>query len=164
MATEERQEGVQLQRYRAHKIVSAAKIDAVTIRPKGDAVLHFESGQAINVSPDYVLKHAPKVGGYYVIYSDGYESWSPAKAFEDGYTPVQKTNLFRLDEETVARLEKWAAAEGDGGWQGLCAKVIAGRVTAEELKRERLAFELSGLRQARRLIEDLIIAKESNDE
>ena len=24
--------------------------------------------------------------GYYVVYEDGYESWSPTKAFEDGHT------------------------------------------------------------------------------
>lgn len=28
------------------------------------------------------------IGGYYVLYADGYESWSPAKAFEDGYTRI----------------------------------------------------------------------------
>lgn len=26
------------------------------------------------------------IGGYYVRYADGFESWSPAKAFEEGYT------------------------------------------------------------------------------
>jgi hypothetical protein len=26
--------------------------------------------------------------GYYVKYADGYESWSPTKAFEEGYTQV----------------------------------------------------------------------------
>lgn len=26
--------------------------------------------------------------GYYVVYTDGYVSWSPAKAFEEGYTKV----------------------------------------------------------------------------
>lgn len=30
-----------------------------------------------------------KVGGYYVVYEDGYESWSPAEAFEKGYTLIQ---------------------------------------------------------------------------
>jgi hypothetical protein len=35
-----------------------------------------------------MTKHAPEVGGYYVVYADGYKSYSPAKAFEDGYTQV----------------------------------------------------------------------------
>ncbi len=43
----------------------------------------------INVSREYVLKHTPQAGGYYVVYSDGYQSWSPADAFESGYTLVK---------------------------------------------------------------------------
>lgn len=38
----------------------------------------------IKLSAEFVLKHKPKVGGYYVLYKDGYKSWSPAKAFEEG--------------------------------------------------------------------------------
>ena len=36
----------------------------------------------------YVAKHNPREGGYYVVYADGYASFSPAAAFEDGYTKV----------------------------------------------------------------------------
>lgn len=42
----------------------------------------------IAVSQAYVRKHNPEAGGYYVAYEDGYQSFSPAKAFEDGYTLV----------------------------------------------------------------------------
>jgi hypothetical protein len=45
-----------------------------------------EGYAAFPVSRSYVVKHNPKVGGYYVVYKDGYESFSPADAFEDGYT------------------------------------------------------------------------------
>lgn len=38
------------------------------------------------VSPEYIGKHSPVTGGYYVVYADGYISYSPAKAFEEGYT------------------------------------------------------------------------------
>lgn len=37
---------------------------------------------------NYVRKHSPKVGGYFVVYPDGYQSWSPEEAFESGYTRV----------------------------------------------------------------------------
>lgn len=37
------------------------------------------------VSWKYINKHEPKVGGYFVVYPDGYESFSPAPAFIDGY-------------------------------------------------------------------------------
>ena len=33
-------------------------------------------------------KHNPAVGGYYVVYKDGYESFSPAQAFEEGYARI----------------------------------------------------------------------------
>jgi len=38
------------------------------------------------VSAEYLAKHKPTSGGYYVVYKDGYESFSPAQAFEEGYT------------------------------------------------------------------------------
>jgi hypothetical protein len=38
------------------------------------------------VSVEFVMKHKPEVGGYFVQYADGYKSFSPAQAFEEGYT------------------------------------------------------------------------------
>lgn len=35
-----------------------------------------------------MAKHKPVAGGYFVVYEDGYESFSPAKAFEEGYTRI----------------------------------------------------------------------------
>ena len=40
----------------------------------------------LRVESDYLDKHEPQAGGYYVVYADGYKSYSPAKAFEEGYT------------------------------------------------------------------------------
>lgn len=40
------------------------------------------------VDADFVRKHGPHVGGYYVVYKDGYKSFSPAEAFEEGYTRI----------------------------------------------------------------------------
>jgi hypothetical protein len=34
-------------------------------------------------------KPMPEVGWYYVQYPDGYESFSPAAAFEEGYTLIK---------------------------------------------------------------------------
>lgn len=45
----------------------------------------------IIVNHAYVRKHNPQVGGYYVVYADGYESFSPAQAFEEGYTLAPQT-------------------------------------------------------------------------
>jgi hypothetical protein len=38
------------------------------------------------VDGEYLRKHNPQPGGYYVVYKDGYKSFSPAAAFEEGYT------------------------------------------------------------------------------
>jgi len=38
------------------------------------------------IDADFILKHRPEAGGYFVVYDDGYQSFSPAKAFEEGYT------------------------------------------------------------------------------
>jgi hypothetical protein len=42
----------------------------------------------IPVTAAYLAKHEPQVGGYLVIYDDGYYSYSPAAAFEAGYTLI----------------------------------------------------------------------------
>jgi hypothetical protein len=82
---------VELPRYQSHKIVRALKILAVdypTANP--GATLVPEAGFApFAVAQEYLDKHKPQAGGYYVVYDDGYTSFSPAKAFEDGYTRIQ---------------------------------------------------------------------------
>lgn len=81
---------VEIPQYRSHKIVRAAKITA--FRENGepsmpDLVLG-EIGGIVTMLSDWHVKHQPQVGGYYVVYDDGYQSFSPAKAFEEGYTRV----------------------------------------------------------------------------
>lgn len=87
-------------RYRSHKEVYAFKIKEIVFdsdlanqenrETDGSATITpVEAGYAqFKVSAAYVRKHEPKVGGYYLRYQDGYESWSPAEAFESGYTRV----------------------------------------------------------------------------
>lgn len=82
--------------YKSHKIVRAAKITSVGPLKDGMAYLvlcipkstgtHFQ-----DVSDEYMNRHQPTVGGYFVVYADGYESWSPGNAFEEGYTLVEST-------------------------------------------------------------------------
>ena len=91
---------VEMPRYKSHKIVHALKIKAleqVTPDPAAEKPQHpyvllmtpVESGYAkLYLDEAFVNKHRPFVGGYYVVYPDGYKSFSPAKAFEDGYTQV----------------------------------------------------------------------------
>lgn len=83
---------IQMPQYESHKRVWALKIKAVInappSSPPGSMALEFnELGYApLTVRGEYIDKHQPYAGGYYVKYQDGYESFSPAKAFEEGYT------------------------------------------------------------------------------
>lgn len=82
----------EMPRYRCHKVVHALKIRAITsagLTTPGVTIHPEEQGFApFIVDQQFVVKHAPKVGGYYVVYEDGYKSWSPAEAFEAGYTRI----------------------------------------------------------------------------
>lgn len=78
-------------KYKCHKEVYALKIGGIIRDLAGGAAFTpVESGhQQVTLSREYMTKHQPHVGGYYVVYKDGYESFSPADAFEDGYTRME---------------------------------------------------------------------------
>ena len=85
----------EMPRYQCFKQVWALKITDIksTATPDeesdGSALLVVEEGfRPIKVDRDYVSKHKPEAGGYYVVYADGYKSYSPAAAFESGYTRI----------------------------------------------------------------------------
>ncbi len=113
METQQGRAQVEMPRYKSHKQVWALKIKAITkanpptiaelekilnsepatdkpdeevvgaiITPEDEGYAEFP------VSREFMLKHSPQSGGYYVVYGDGYKSYSPAKAFEEGYTRV----------------------------------------------------------------------------
>lgn len=81
----------QLPRWKCHKEVYAAKILRIEAggESPGRLVLTFDGGSEaafVDLEPAWFAKHKPEPGGYYVQYADGYRSYSPAGAFEDGYT------------------------------------------------------------------------------
>ena len=80
----------EMPRYRCHKEVWALKIASINQHARGGATITpAERGYApFDVSAEYVAKHAPQAGGYFVVYADGYRSFSPPGAFESGYTRV----------------------------------------------------------------------------
>ena len=88
----------EMPRYKCHKEVWAHRIKAITYselpenqEADGSAfIVPWEEGYApIKVGFDYMSKHKPRPGGYYVVYKDGYRSFSPGEAFEDGYTLIR---------------------------------------------------------------------------
>lgn len=79
----------QLPQYQCHKRVRALRIDRIMHDGDGAEFTPADAGYSpFRVDPSFVMKHAPKPGGYYVVYEDGYESYSPAAAFEAGYTKL----------------------------------------------------------------------------
>lgn len=93
------QAGIEMPRYRSHKTVRALKIKS--IEPDGSAprgascscILTPEEADyaPFRVDEEYCRKHNPQAGGYYVVYADGYKSFSPSKAFVEGYSLIEKS-------------------------------------------------------------------------
>ncbi len=92
---------VEMPKYQSHKKIWALKIKSIELdsdkaneedrETDGSAmIIPEEDGYApFKVDHEYMRKHNPKVGGYYVQYKDGYASWSPAEAFEEGYSLIK---------------------------------------------------------------------------
>lgn len=112
-----------MKRYISHKEVDAAYIiGESTISESESIVLIFgEKGSAEItgdkiVSRDWYKKHSENewlarslIGGYFVRYADGYESWSPAEAFESGYKEIGEdgNEALKIDSVTEVLGEKF---------------------------------------------------------
>lgn len=101
MITNEERASIEMPKYQCHKQVWALKIKSVLFTaPKTDGNGLSECGRSAEIVPEedkyepfmvdenYISKHNPKEGGYFVVYDDGYKSFSPADAFESGYTII----------------------------------------------------------------------------
>ncbi len=98
----------QFPRYKCHKEVRAVKI----VHVAGDTIVPEMGYAPFAVSAEYLEKHKPQAGGYYVRYADGYASYSPSKAFEDGYTPIDddwKSRVINEKRELDDKLGKLKA-------------------------------------------------------
>lgn len=82
----------ELPQYQSHKKVWALKIKEMSSDESGLWITPEEEGYAPFIVPSkFVPNHAaarPQIGWYWVRYSNDYESFSPADAFEDGYTHI----------------------------------------------------------------------------
>ena len=97
----------EMPKYKCHKEVWALKIAKITYHAHANTEVtieefaktdEFSGGHIfaenekfapIAFDADYYHKHHPECGGYYVVYADGYVSFSPAEAFESGYTLIE---------------------------------------------------------------------------
>ncbi len=89
---------LEMPKYQSHKIVWGLKIKGIKKNNVGIdilsddvAILSFVKEEYADrkVSQEYMSKHKPKIGGYFVVYKDGYQSWSPADVFEAGNTLIE---------------------------------------------------------------------------
>lgn len=134
-------------KYRAHKIIQALKIDEGRITTSGTLLIPANRDyDPFIVTRAFSSKHMPGGGGYFVRYKDGYESFSPAEAFEDGYTALEDG----LEEDSTAS-EILAKVKADLAESN--AKVIALEKSAPKVA--------EALRKAEFRIEELT---EKNDE
>jgi hypothetical protein len=76
--------------YHCNKLVLAALILSIMPHPEAESRTLIATDDPttttpLDVSSEWVAKHKPEVGGYYVVYESGYASYSPKEAFEAGY-------------------------------------------------------------------------------
>lgn len=95
-------DSMEMPKYRCHKEVWGLKIAKIekdsdlakeTDRETDGSAMITPSKQGyapFKVDHAYMVKHKPFVGGYYVVYEGGYKSFSPADAFESGYSLIPK--------------------------------------------------------------------------
>lgn len=76
-----------LPHWKCHKVVRAGKISLMARdAPNGLLMIHAEpSNMPFAVPLDFLYRHNPSIGGYFVVYEDGYISYSPDDVFEAGY-------------------------------------------------------------------------------
>ncbi len=126
----------ELPKYRSHKIVHALEIAKIEYdyvvaakenrETDGSATIYpvlADRYAPFKVDVDYVVKHLVyadvkikgnnyRQDGYYVLYKDGYKSWSPKEAFEAGNTPIyeiDKTLHEELMNERIVKMPTYAA-------------------------------------------------------
>lgn len=73
-----------MRKWQPHKIVEAEPITDFS-RSLSSVI----AGEKVVVPFNFFSRGEPKIGDYLVRYDDGYLSWSPKKAFEEGYTEVK---------------------------------------------------------------------------
>lgn len=79
----------EMPRYQSHKKVWALKIAALEVGARGEVkIAPADEGYAPFTTADGWADRfkGSEDPGYYVVYEDGYASWSPTEAFEAGYT------------------------------------------------------------------------------
>lgn len=98
-------------KYICHKTVGALKIKSIKQSDaEGTGTLSFYgTKEQKEVSAEWLLKNTPQVDGYFVVYEDGYESFSPAEPFESGY--VKDEGIVTIKNSIIKDLESLPVEE-----------------------------------------------------
>lgn len=101
--------------YQCFKKVRAIKIAKIEQSPADELApldaagswrIFDEGGWFCTVAHEWIVKHNPQPGGYFVVYDDGYLSFSPASAFESGYAPIRLESANTSNEIEQEILDK----------------------------------------------------------
>lgn len=131
----------EMPRYTSHKEVHALQIgmETLEILPDGGARLTFMDQRfaPLVVGKEVISRYLPRPGDYLVVYADGYQSISPQKAFEEGYSQEPSVEALRLEREKPLRIRATELAHD--------VAVATGDFRPREI-RQRFAAYLSMLR------------------
>jgi len=123
----------EMPRYKSHKEVNALKIESMGSVEGGVKMTFADEGYDETVIPDpdgsrimeAMISHfgagRNKVdAGYLVVYEDGYRSWSPSQAFEEGYNRLtgEPVGGEGLTFGQMLHLLKQGARAKREGWNG----------------------------------------------
>lgn len=151
-----------MQRFQSHKIVEAGQITAVDVpsTPDPDAMVSItlrDTEHQVRVTSAKLARwyesaraggHRHLVGGYLVRYPDGFESWSPAEAFEEGYKPVQpssgKSAIKGYRELTATEIANMNAVKEHGAKVGDLVEAMS---AVEELDQRWISIARTHLQQ-----------------
>jgi len=93
--------------YECHKKVHALEVASVgnyKHNPELGSLVRtiiFTDGTSRDLRDDIFKRYIPERGDFYVVYEDGYESFSPRKAFLDGYKAID-ARTFRDIKDSIA--------------------------------------------------------------
>ena len=78
---------IEMPRYVSHKKVWALEIASIEEAAYKRRLIFKDKGYApIYAEDEMFSRYRPVPGDFYVVYADGYKSFSPRKAFLEGYT------------------------------------------------------------------------------
>lgn len=111
----------EMPQYQSHKKVWALKIKGI-LSMTGMLIPEDDRYGSISLTAEYIQKHNPKEGGYYVVYEDGYESYSPAEPFEKGNKLISSAtigeksllieSLLHNNGLTISNLDRYVESQG----------------------------------------------------